>query len=197
MSSFLKSEHMGIIVKLCVVLSLSAALSCGDPASSSVGIQTYLYAPRVSSMRFTDNTGSDIGFWNFPPGKTFGGLFSYPNPFNPAVTFGFYLSNSAHVHLWIVRALGPGESDDVLVEWLEAGFIKPGGVPLAVVMNENLSAGNYYVAWEAGDMPDGFYCYYLAADGVLMSRQFMLLWRGNSGNPMDYMINNRPGSRNE
>jgi hypothetical protein len=72
---------------------------------------------------------------------------NYPNPFNPSTTIKFGLSESGYVMLKVYDILGK-----------EA----------AVIVNENLNAGEYNVNFNASELPGGMYFYKMSvvtADG--------------------------------
>jgi hypothetical protein len=67
---------------------------------------------------------------------------NYPNPFNPATKINFSVSGYSFVKLKVFDILGR---------------------EVAVLVNENLSAGNYNVVWNAGKFATGVYFYELSA----------------------------------
>ena len=79
---------------------------------------------------------------------------NYPNPFNPSTTIEFGIPESNFVTLTIYNMLG--EQIEVLV-------------------NENLSAGNYKVNWNAKDFSSGIYVYKLLAGKFIESKKMILL----------------------
>jgi len=79
---------------------------------------------------------------------------NYPNPFNPVTTIEFGVPTNAFVTLAVYNMLG--EKEDLIV-------------------NEELSAGNYKVNWDAKDFPSGVYFYQLQAGGYNQSNKMILM----------------------
>lgn len=104
--------------------------------------------------------------WSLPPGLTaidepagtspseFLLKQNYPNPFNPTTNFEFSIRHSAQVRLEIFDVLGRS---------------------VAVVVNEELPAGEYTRQWDASTMPGGIYYYRLTAGAALETRKLVLL----------------------
>ncbi len=67
---------------------------------------------------------------------------NYPNPFNPATTIEFGIPESQFVTITIYNLLGE---------------------QLGLIVNEELSEGNYQANWDAKDFPSGVYLYKLQA----------------------------------
>ncbi|MCU0373249.1 MAG: M28 family peptidase [Ignavibacteria bacterium] len=78
---------------------------------------------------------------------------NYPNPFNPQTKIGFSLSKNEFVTLKIYDALGR---------------------EIQVLVNDNLSSGNYEVIWNAKNFPSGVY-YYRIETGSFTETKRMLL----------------------
>lgn len=69
---------------------------------------------------------------------------NYPNPFNPVTTFRFDLPKAVDVKLEIFDVSGR---------------------VAAVIVNEKMNAGSYYIDWNAGNRPTGVYfCRFKAGD---------------------------------
>ena len=63
---------------------------------------------------------------------------NYPNPFNPVTTFKFALPKSSHAKLTVYDLLGR---------------------TVTVIVNEQLTAGNYKISWDASNYSSGVYFY--------------------------------------
>jgi hypothetical protein len=79
---------------------------------------------------------------------------NYPNPFNPSTTIDFGIPESQFVTLAVYNLLGE---------------------QVGLLVNENLSAGNYKVDWDASDLPSGIYVYKLSAGEFSQSGKMMLM----------------------
>ncbi len=79
---------------------------------------------------------------------------NYPNPFNPVTQIEFALPVKSFARITIYNTLG-----EVVV----------------VLLNENLSAGNYKVDWDASAYASGVYFYELKAEGYAETRKMALV----------------------
>ncbi len=79
---------------------------------------------------------------------------NYPNPFNPTTTIEFGIPENGFVTLVVYNLLGE---------------------QVGLLVNENLSAGNYKVDWDAGDLPSGIYIYKLIAGGFSQSNKMIFM----------------------
>ncbi|MBK9097954.1 MAG: T9SS type A sorting domain-containing protein [bacterium] len=79
---------------------------------------------------------------------------NYPNPFNPSTTFEFGIPEIQFVSLSVYNLLGE---------------------QVGLLVNEILSAGNYRVDWDAGDLPSGIYIYKLIAGEFSLSNKMILM----------------------
>ena len=79
---------------------------------------------------------------------------NYPNPFNPSTTIEFGIPESQFITLAVYNLLGE---------------------QVGLLVNENLSAGNYKATWDADDLPSGIYIYKLIARGFSQSNKMILL----------------------
>ena len=79
---------------------------------------------------------------------------NYPNPFNPSTNISFSIPVQGMVSLKIFNLIG--QEIDVLV-------------------NENLSAGNYSLKWNAKDQANGIYFYRLVSDSFSETKKMILL----------------------
>ncbi len=79
---------------------------------------------------------------------------NYPNPFNPSTTISFSIPVEGMVSLKIFNLIGQ---------------------EVAVLVNENLSAGNYSHKWNAKDQANGIYFYRLVTDSYSETKKMVLL----------------------
>jgi hypothetical protein len=79
---------------------------------------------------------------------------NYPNPFNPTTSIKFKVQSSKYVELKVYDVMGR-----------EA----------AVLVNENLGAGEYEVKFDASKLSSGMYFYKLEADGFSEVKKMMLV----------------------
>jgi hypothetical protein len=78
---------------------------------------------------------------------------NYPNPFNPTTNIKFQIRDSRFVTLKVFDALGR---------------------EVAILVNENLSAGSYNVDWNASAYPSGVYFYKLQTDNYSEVKKMIL-----------------------
>jgi Secretion system C-terminal sorting domain len=79
---------------------------------------------------------------------------NYPNPFNPSTSIAYQLSNSGFVSLRIFDLLGK---------------------EVAIIVNEQQSAGNYSVNFDGSSLTSGMYFYELKSGNFVQIRKMMLL----------------------
>ncbi|MFH0733623.1 MAG: T9SS type A sorting domain-containing protein [bacterium] len=79
---------------------------------------------------------------------------NYPNPFNPSTTINFALSKNEFVTLKIYDVLGK---------------------EVAVLVNEELTSGNYSKNWDASGFSSGIYFYSLKAGSFVETRKMSLV----------------------
>ncbi|MEK9136232.1 MAG: YCF48-related protein, partial [Bacteroidota bacterium] len=81
-------------------------------------------------------------------------LQNYPNPFNPSTTIQFSLAKSGHVSLKVFNVLGE---------------------EVAVLIDEELMAGNHTVSWDASKVASGMYFYRMNAGDYVETRKLLLI----------------------
>jgi hypothetical protein len=81
-------------------------------------------------------------------------LTSFPNPFNPRTVINYELLDEGFVNLSIFNSMG--QVIDVLV-------------------NTNMTGGEYRVEWDALDFPSGLYFAKLTANGSTRTHKMMLV----------------------
>ncbi len=79
---------------------------------------------------------------------------NYPNPFNPSTTISFSLPSKSFVTLRIFNLIGR---------------------KIATLVNEELSAGNYFRQWNAANMSSGIYSYSLQAESFTQTKILLLI----------------------
>jgi minor extracellular serine protease Vpr len=79
---------------------------------------------------------------------------NYPNPFNPSTTIGFSIPSQKKVVLRVFNILGQ---------------------EVCTLLNEDMAAGNYKVAWNTSGIASGTYFYRLQAGSFVESRKMVLL----------------------
>jgi plastocyanin len=79
---------------------------------------------------------------------------NYPNPFNPSTRINFAMPNASFVNLKVYDAIGN---------------------EIAVLVNEEKQAGNYYVDFEASNLSGGIYFYQIRAGSFIETRKMTLL----------------------
>ena len=79
---------------------------------------------------------------------------NYPNPFNPTTFITYRLPGVSTVTLMVYDVLGR---------------------PVATLVHERQSAGNYSVKFNAENLPSGVYFYSLAAHGSIITRKLILM----------------------
>jgi predicted GH43/DUF377 family glycosyl hydrolase len=79
---------------------------------------------------------------------------NYPNPFNPTTMISFSIPHDSHVILKIYNVLGE---------------------EVATLVNDQKTAGDYSVVWNASTVPSGIYWYRLLSDDFSATRQMVLV----------------------
>lgn len=86
--------------------------------------------------------------------KTFALAQNYPNPFNPATTINFSLPQKAQVSLTVYNILGQ---------------------QVTTLVNDELSAGEYSVTWDAAKYASGIYFYSLKTGQTRLTKKALLV----------------------
>jgi hypothetical protein len=79
---------------------------------------------------------------------------NYPNPFNPKTHFEFKISNSGFVNITVYDLLGR---------------------EIAMIVNENLSAGTYTAEWDGSNHPSGIYFYRLQSGEYTETKKMIFI----------------------
>jgi len=81
-------------------------------------------------------------------------LQNYPNPFNPATTIGYYLPERTIVKLTVYDLLGQ---------------------TVKILLDQEISAGNHTITFDASNLTGGTYFYQLQAGDYLETKKMSLL----------------------
>jgi photosystem II stability/assembly factor-like uncharacterized protein len=103
-------------------------------------------------LRTTNLTGVTQAGNNIPEGFSLGQ--NYPNPFNPETNILFTLSEEGSVNLAVFDILGK---------------------EITVLINGNLTPGNYSLSFNASNLPSGMYFYRLIADNFTETKKMILI----------------------
>lgn len=79
---------------------------------------------------------------------------NYPNPFNPSTIIKYQLPSESFVTIKIYDLLGK---------------------EVATLVNENKSAGNYQINFDAGKLTSGMYIYTISANNFVQSKKMLLM----------------------
>jgi len=79
---------------------------------------------------------------------------NYPNPFNPVTNIKFSIPKPGNTSLKVYDILGR---------------------IVSVLLNDNLSAGNYSISFSGADLPSGFYIYVLRSGKNILIKKMLLL----------------------
>jgi hypothetical protein len=79
---------------------------------------------------------------------------NYPNPFNPTTTISFSLPSKSFVSLKVFDVIGR---------------------EVAIIVSEELSAGNYSRQWNATNLSSGIYFYRLQSGSYIETKKLVLL----------------------
>ncbi len=79
---------------------------------------------------------------------------NYPNPFNPVTNIEFAVPRSSFVKLSVMNILGQ---------------------QVELLVNQQLSPGNYVTDWDASAFPSGIYFYKLQAEGYVNTKRMILI----------------------
>jgi hypothetical protein len=79
---------------------------------------------------------------------------NYPNPFNPSTTINYSIASYSKVTIKVFGLLGN---------------------EVAALIDEDKSAGNYQVTWNAAYLPGGVYFYQLKTDSFIQTKKMILL----------------------
>ncbi|MCL5027841.1 MAG: T9SS type A sorting domain-containing protein [Bacteroidetes bacterium] len=79
---------------------------------------------------------------------------NYPNPFNPSTTISYQLPHAGFVTLKVLDVLGR---------------------EVKTLVNEYKGIGNYFVSFDASDLPSGIYIYQLNANGFFSTKKMLLI----------------------
>ena len=152
-----------LLVVSLIGLMLTTLHGCTDWEKFNPTGTLHHHTPRATGIWLTDKS-TITGTWGSPVDS----IVAYPNPSVPPINITFEVPpNPGRVTLWLVRALGPGESASDLVVWGGADVISSDGAPVKVLVNDDREAGHYVIRWggdtsEGTAAPNGFYRIWLA-----------------------------------
>ena len=115
----------------------------------SIGSETYY---DYATIKYSQTTGVYQTTSDLPENYSLSQ--NYPNPFNPSTTIEFTLSSRSFVSLKVFDVIGK---------------------EVAVLVSEDLSAGNHRRQWNATNMPNGVYFYCLQAGSFIETKTLVLL----------------------
>jgi len=107
----------------------------------------------LNGVVYGDTTLTDVGDENKLPNEFFLSQ-NYPNPFNPQTTISYSIPNSSLVQIQMFDVLGK----EVLT-----------------LLNEEKSAGNYKLSFNASDLTSGVYFYQLRAGDFIQTKKMILI----------------------
>jgi len=119
-----------------------------------------VYASRTSEITYAKINGQEYGSLISDVCKDASGAITFylfqnfPNPFNPATTINYSLSEAAFVQLKVFDVLGRD---------------------IKTLTDKFQSAGNYKIEFDASDMPNGVYIYKLTAGNFTAAKKMILL----------------------
>lgn len=111
----------------------------------------------INGIVYGDTTVTDIND-QADPGISFSLFQNYPNPFNPITTIKYSIpSTGSHLNLVSLKIF------DVL------------GKEVAILVNEEKSAGNYYFKFDGSKLASGIYFYQLKSGSFTATKKLMLI----------------------
>lgn len=153
-----RSETQGFVPSAENLLANSVDIVYLD---NTAGSSKYYYV--VSALDFSGNmsefsneasaTLTDIKLEDAIP-TTYALKQNYPNPFNPATFIKFALPEATHVRLAIYDVTGR---------------------EVALLVNEQMSAGNYSVDWNAANLSSGIYLYKIETGNFVAVKKMILM----------------------
>ena len=114
----------------------------------------YVYLPSLNVETGDCESGLKSGVISgVEAGSVMQEAMNFPNPFSSMTHIHFTLSGDTHVLLEIYS---------------------PNGERVAVLVNENLAAGEHIFTWRPAGLPDGTYIYKISAGDLVLSRRMLL-----------------------
>ncbi len=135
--------------------------SQNNPDSCIISFTVFPYSPAahagtffiIDDLSFTNNTTSVKNNLSQLP-QSFNLSQNYPNPFNPTTTIDYQIPKQSHVRLSVYDILGNKVED---------------------LVNENKSAGKYYINFNASSLSSGTYFYQLEAGNYMQTKKLILI----------------------
>ena len=188
-----------VVIMAVVVLSALSVLHCDDQEDPNFINSNYMVRPQVRGIYGTDVFGFTLYTWREPDGENI----TSPNPFKNYTNIRYYFRRIPlgqppeplyiSVKIWIVRAEGPDEEFEEILQLMGGAYITTPGCPIKTLVDTTLNAyGFYQTRWDGTDQfgqpaPDGFYRIYLHADGRLRWTDCLLV-RDICELPLDFPI---------
>jgi expansin (peptidoglycan-binding protein) len=119
-------------------------IDSGIPHSENSSVPGHAQFPPCTLASTNENEGPAVFYLSQ----------NFPNPFNPATTFTFGLSEQSDVRLDVLTTLGQS---------------------VAVLVNETRQAGYYSVKFDASNLASGLYFYRLQAGAFVQTKKLLLL----------------------
>lgn len=142
-----------LLTIICVSVTSCGSLDQGNPANS-----TALFTPKVTGMWLTNNCGTVMGISGNPDSSTA----PYPNPFIDWQVIPVPVpKDSSKASIWIVPAVGPDDDFDGYITISGATVFSQLGKPVAEFLLPTLDSGTFLIAWDAKDLPAGYYRVYM------------------------------------
>jgi hypothetical protein len=116
------------------------------------GLTSLVYA-KIDGKEYGEKITSIISDENIAP-NLFTLNQNYPNPFNPNTTINYQTPTTSFVSLKVYDVLGK---------------------EVAILVNEEKSAGNYKIDFDGSELASGIYFYTLQADNFVQNRKMILL----------------------
>lgn len=107
----------------------------------------------LDNIYFFDANATDAEYGDNRP-TAFALSQNYPNPFNPTTQIEYSVPETAHVRLDVYDMIGQR---------------------VATLVNENMTAGNHTVTFDAGTLASGIYLYRLQAGNTVMTKKMSLI----------------------
>ncbi|MBI5021883.1 MAG: T9SS type A sorting domain-containing protein [Ignavibacteriales bacterium] len=134
------------------------ALGFGGGSVVPLTTGTYYYVCTVHASLgmkgiITVNQTTDIKGSELSTPREFTLMQNFPNPFNPRTEIYFQLNHADHISIKIYNMLG---------------------TEIITLIDENVSAGEHRIEWDAAGQPSGIYFYQLKASGEIETRRMVL-----------------------
>ncbi len=171
-------------------------LSCEKYSDDKIMAYYLNGIPEVTGIAVTNEFGHILGEWGQPPYIYSNSLMQirtpYPNPGSDSVNVWFGIPYGMYISAWVVRALGPGESIEILEGYAGAQTAVINGNPIATIKDSTYhEAGFSNLRWYCRDdhgqpVPSGFYRIFIQGGEFFAWADFLLV------RDCDYLPPNMP-----